>query len=65
MARNSTFPEGTPMAELKIRLPKAKLDELRQLAQDVGNTPTSYATAILFCHLRRESEKKKDREFQS
>ena len=45
------------MGEIKLALPQSKLDELKQLALEVGNSPTDYLRALLFCHLRREANK--------
>ncbi|WP_339159262.1 hypothetical protein [Methylobacterium bullatum] len=45
------------MAEIRLSLPKSKLDELKALALNVGNAPQDYLRALLFSHLRREAEK--------
>lgn len=57
MGRNTIFPPNTEMAEIRLSLPKSKLDELKALALNVGNAPQDYLRALLFSHLRREAEK--------
>lgn len=61
MSRNPIFPAGTEMAELRINLPKSKLDEIKELAVNAGNGPKDYIRALLFRHVREEAEKLKDR----